>query len=118
MKKEYIISAIAVSMAMASSAAETPTFPGGDAAIQQYIESAIVYPQTALDNGVEGVVHVGFMVGADGSIKGAKILRPIDPDLESEAIRIVNAMPAWTPADKDGKPIEAPAQVAITFTLP
>ena len=41
----------------------------------------------------------------------------IDPDLEQEAIRLVKNMPAWTPAEKDGKPVDSTVTVAIPFTL-
>lgn len=41
----------------------------------------------------------------------------VDPDLEAEAIRLVKGMPKWTPADKDGVPVDAPAEVNVNFTL-
>lgn len=115
---KIITAAVAASMAMTASAANIPTFPGGDDALAVFLQQNIQYPAAAAENGIEGVVHVGFTVLKDGSLKNPKILRPIDPDLESEALRIVNSMPAWIPADADGKPVEAPAKVTITFTLP
>ncbi len=116
--KRGIIPAILGSMAIAASAADTPQFPGGPDAMDQFIASVLEYPAAALDNSVEGVVHVGFTVHADGSISGAKILRPIDPDLEREALRVIKQMPRWEPSEKEGKPVDAPATVAITFRIP
>lgn len=98
-------------------AADTPTYPGGEPALTKYISDNLKYPQAAKEMGVEGVVTVQFNVNTDGSIGTIKIVRMIDPDLEQEAIRLVKNMPAWVPADKNGSPIEAPAQVNIPFIL-
>ncbi len=42
----------------------------------------------------------------------------IDPDLEAEAIRLVREMPKWIPADNNGAPVDATANVVISFRLP
>ncbi|MDE6577995.1 MAG: energy transducer TonB [Muribaculaceae bacterium] len=100
-----------------ANAADKPSFPGGDDALKAYIEKNLQYPAHAKDNGVEGIVNVQFVVFPDGTIGTIKIVRMVDPDLEQEAIRLVKTMPAWTPADKDGVPVESTAQVAIPFVL-
>ena len=99
-------------------AGPVPEYPGGDDAMNQYFTTNLKYPATARANGIEGVVDVAFTVKADGSIGAIKIVRMVDPDLEQEAIRLVKGMPAWTPADKNGQPVDAQTQVQITFTLP
>ena len=104
-------------VSFASSAADVPTFPGGQEALDKYITDNLKYPEAAKENGVEGIVNVGFIVKIDGSIGSIKIIRMVDPDLEQEAIRLVKNMPAWTPADKDGSPVDAPAEVSVPFVL-
>lgn len=99
-------------------AASTPQYPGGDDALRQYLATNLKYPPTAITNGIEGTVDVAFTVKADGSIGAIKIVRMVDPDLESEAIRLVKNMPAWTPADNNGVPVDAQTQVQITFVIP
>ena len=99
-------------------AGPAPEYPGGKDAMNQYISSNLKYPDAAKANGIEGVVDVAFTVKADGSIGAIKIVRMVDPDLEQEAIRLVKGMPAWTPADQNGQPVDAQTQVQITFTLP
>lgn len=96
---------------------EKPTYPGGEEAMNKYISENTNYPEIAKENGVEGVVVVGFMVNTDGSLKNLKVQKFVDPDLEKEALRVVGAMPAWIPAEKDGSPVEAPAKVDIPFIL-
>lgn len=105
-------------LAGAAFAGPQPQYPGGDAALKEYLSSNMKYPQSAIDNGIEGVVEVAFTVKADGSIGSIKIVRMVDPDLESEAIRLVKGMPAWTPADKNGQPVDAQTQVEVDFELP
>lgn len=97
--------------------ADKPSFPGGDQALKKYLAENTRYPSIAKENGVEGIVTVGFIVMTDGSLKQVKVIKFIDPDLEKEAVRVVSAMPAWIPADKNGTPIEAPAQVEVSFIL-
>lgn len=116
MKKLGMIAA-SLLLAGAAYAGPTPQYPGGESALKEYIATNLKYPQTAKDNGIEGVVDVAFTVKADGSIGAIKIVRMVDPDLESEAIRLVKGMPAWTPADKNGQPVDAQTQVQINFVI-
>ena len=96
---------------------KAPSFPGGDEALKKYLKDNTHYPEIAKENGVEGIVEVGFIVLVDGQLKNIKVVRFIDPDLEKEAVRVVEAMPAWIPAEKDGAAIEAPASVDVPFLL-
>lgn len=105
-------------MAGAAFAGPKPEYPGGQAALDQYLQTNLKYPQAAKDNGIEGTVDVAFLVKTDGSIGAIKIVRMVDPDLESEAIRLVKGMPAWIPADKNGTPVDAQAQIQVIFLLP
>ena len=98
-------------------AAEVPTFPGGEEALQKYIRENTRYPASAMEMGIEGIVTVGFIVNTDGTLTDIKIMKLIDPDIEQEAVRVVSGMPAWIPAEKDGVPVEAPSTVEIPFIL-
>ena len=118
MKKKLLTLALGLSVMLGVYAAETPGFPGGDAALNKYLQANMKYPAEALENGVEGVVTVAFIVKADGSLTSLKVLKMVDPDLEKEALRLVATMPRWIPAEKDGTPIEAPSNVEINFEIP
>lgn len=117
MKKSFIAVMLAFAAAISAYAADKPSFPGGEGALDKYIKENLKYPAAAKETGVEGVVAVSFIVAPDGSLGTIKIVRMVDPDLEQEAIRLVKNMPAWIPADKDGSPIEAPAEVDVAFIL-
>lgn len=117
MKKIAVIAA-AMAMGAAAYAGPVPQYPGGEAAMKEYIAENMKYPEAAKNNGIEGDVDVAFTVKADGSIGSIKIVRMIDPDLEAEAIRLIKSMPAWTPADKNGSPVDSQTQIKINFVLP
>lgn len=118
MKKSIFPILASLSMALTASAAATAQFPGGESALNEFIAANMKYPEPAARNGIEGVVTVECVVKADGSIGTIKIVRMIDPDLEQEAIRLVKSMPAWTPADNNGSPVDSSVTIPITFTLP
>ena len=117
MKKAIAILGAVVGLAFGAQALTPPSFPGGETALTNYITTNLRYPANAKDNGVEGVVCDTFTVKTDGSIGNIKIKRMVDPDLESEAVRLVKGMPAWVPANDNGTPVEQPADVNIPFTL-
>ena len=115
---KYIITlALLMGSWFISRADSNPSFPGGEEALKKYVNENTKYPEIAQENGVEGVVTVGFMVMTDGSLQELKILKFVDPDLEKEALRVVGGMPAWIPAEKEGTPVESPAKVEVPFIL-
>ncbi|MBO5795671.1 MAG: TonB family protein [Bacteroides sp.] len=91
---------------------EMPEFPGGMKAMMQFIADNVKYPSIAQKNGVQGRVITQFTVCKDGSITDAKVLRSVDPYLDKEALRVINAMPKWKPGKQGGQ------AVAVHFTVP
>lgn len=116
MKKLIIAFAFVLSF-LSTYAIETPEFPGGESALNSYLAANTRYPSVAQENGVEGIVVVGFLVTVDGKLTDLKVLKFVDPDLEKEALRVVAGMPAWIPAEKDGQAVEASAKVNVPFIL-
>ena len=94
---------------------EMPSFPGGLNGLMTFLAQNMVYPVTAQENGVQGRVTVSFVVETDGSITDVKVARSVDPFLDREAMRIVKAMPKWTPGKKDGKPVRVKYTVPMVF---
>ena len=94
-----------------------PQFPGGSAAMMQYLMKNIRYPEESFKNNIQGRVIVSFTVGKDGSISDAHIMRHISPQLDAEALRVINTMPNWTPGMQDGKPVAVKYAVPVTFRI-
>lgn len=115
--KKILLSLMLLGGSMAIYAQSHPSFPGGDEALKKYVAENVKYPPIAQENGVEGIVVIGFLVNTDGNLSQFKVERFVDPDLENEALRVVKGMPAWIPAEKDGAPIESPWKVEIPFIL-
>lgn len=89
-----------------------PEFPGGQEALFKYLSSNLQYPKEAAKENIEGKVFVSFVVTSKGSITKTEVLRGVNEELDNEAMRVINAMPNWTPGEKDGK------KVNVKFTLP
>lgn len=94
-----------------------PEFPGGNAALMQYLAKNITYPTIAQENGTQGRVIIQFVVNQDGSIVDAKVARSVDPYLDKEALRVINAMPKWKPGMQRGKPVRVKFTVPVMFRL-
>lgn len=95
-------------------AEQQPTFKGN---VQAWLTSHLNYPASAADNNIQGKVVVKFVVGRDGSVSRAEVLRGVDPALDREALRVVNSMPKWNPGMNNGQPANVWFQLPITFKL-
>jgi protein TonB len=89
-----------------------PSYPGGTKELYAFLSKQMIYPPAAAEEGVQGRVVVHFAVGTDGSISQIKVIKPVDPRLDAEAIRLVKLMPKWIPGAQNGKP------VSVYYTLP
>ena len=91
---------------------EMPTFPGGAPAFQRFLRDKIRYPEAALRKGLEGKVHVSFIIDEEGRILDAKVVKGLGAGLDEEALRLVRIMPWWTPGRVQGQPVR------VAYTLP
>lgn len=104
--------------ARAEEVAQPAEFPGGNSAMIKWIAEHIQYPPIAVENLIEGTVVVSMTVDTDGKVRDAKIVRPVDPDLEKEALRVVSSFPAWTPArNLEGAAVPMTVNIPVSFRL-
>ncbi|MBR1514109.1 MAG: TonB family protein [Bacteroidales bacterium] len=96
---------------------EMPQFPGGEPKLMEYIAKNLNYPQEARDKGIDGRVFIGMVIEKDGSVSNVKVLRGIGGGCDEEAVRVIKALPKWTPGKKDGKPARVSYQIPINFKL-
>jgi protein TonB len=83
-------------------AEEMPSFPGGDMEMSKFIQKMYKLP-IYLDRSEQGTIYVKFVVSEKGEIKNVSIERGINPDMDKEAMRVVKAMPNWTPGKYRGR---------------
>lgn len=92
-------------------------FPGGQSALMKFLSNNIRYPEQAQQKGVSGRVIVKCVIEKDGSITNPTILKGADPELDSEALRVVRSMPKWTPSKSNGSPVRSYYNLPISFRL-
>lgn len=83
----------------------------------EYTRQSLRYPVIAEENGVQGRVVVTFVIDADGAIIDPKVIKSVDPTLDKEAVRIIKAMPKWTPGRKNGIAVKVKYTIPVTFRL-
>jgi len=96
---------------------ESPSFPGGDEARIRFLTENIKYPQIARESSIQGTVYVTFVVEKNGNVTDVRILRGIGGGCDEEAVRVIKAMPRWSPGKQRGKPVRVQFNMPIKFTL-
>jgi protein TonB len=89
-----------------------PGFPGGTAALMQFLTENIKYPIMAREANIQGTVFLSFIVSKTGEISDIAVLRGIGGGCDEEAVRVVGLMPEWEPGKQRG------IAVNVRFTLP
>lgn len=93
-------------------------FPGAEEDKLLFFKNTINYPAIARDQNIQGTVYVQFDVTAMGDIENIEIFRGVEPPLNKEALRVVEKMPQWEPATKNGRSIRSRKTMPINFVLP
>jgi protein TonB len=96
---------------------EQPMFPGGEDELLRYLTQHVDYPPLAQEYGIEGTVYIRFVVTKTGDIGETLVLKPADPILNDEAVKVVKSLPQWTPGKKNGNPVNVWFIVPIKFQL-
>ncbi len=98
-----------------------PEYPGGTAALMEFMMKNITYPEAARKEQATGMVLVRFTVNENGSLSGIKTVSEgsSNPrkDFVREAVRVIKSMPKWMPAEVGGAPVKAQMTLPIKFAL-
>ena len=96
---------------------DQPEFPGGTAALLEYLRKNIKYPAICRENNIQGRVLVTFIVNKDGAIVEPEVVKSVNPSLDKEALRVISQMPNWKPGSQRGKPVRVKYTVPVNFRL-
>lgn len=96
---------------------EMPQFPGGEAALLEFIGKNTSYPDEAIQNNIEGRIFLKFVVNPDGSVGKIEILKGVDPLLDKEAIRVVGTLPRFRPGKQNGEAVSVWYSVPVLFKI-
>jgi len=96
-----------------------PQYPGGSDAMMKYFKDSIRYPEPEKTKQLQGNVLVKFRVSEKGKIINIQVINgvPGGPNLARETERVIENMPAWIPAIKNGKQVEAEYMLSVPFKL-
>ncbi|MEX0316283.1 MAG: energy transducer TonB [Allomuricauda sp.] len=107
---------------------EIPVFPGCEnlsyekskhcfqLMMQDHIKRHFRYPEEALRTRKSGKVNIVFEISKKGTIENIRTKGP-HSILKKEAVRIIQQLPLMTPAKNNGKPVDIPFSIPITFKL-
>ena len=126
---------------------EPAQYPGGQAALMQFLAQNIRYPKIAAENGAQGRVLVQFVVEKDGSLSNFAVVKKSGDiitknaqsgitvnaqgsateenkvpqeafdALNAEAVRVLREMPKWIPAKQRGQVVRLKYTIPVTFRL-
>jgi len=98
--------------------AEIPAqYPGGLPELNRYLNISLIYPARAREDNISGKVYVSFIVEKDGSLTDFKISKPLTPETDAEAIRLMKNSKKWIPATAKGSPIKQQCTILVNFQL-
>jgi len=85
--------------------------------LQKWVYPYLKYPQAAIERGIQGTVQVNFIIEKDGKLTNATIVKSVDPLLDDEALKVINASPKWKPAKAKGQKIRSTMTIPVEFKL-
>lgn len=96
-----------------------PQYPGGEEAFKAYLTTNLRYPELEREESIEGTVYLSIIVEPNGAVTNVTVLRGVNggPGLKQEAIRLLKAMPPWTPGRQNGRPVRVKLNVPVKFRL-
>lgn len=84
----------------------------------EFIHQNLVYPESAIENNIEGLVIITFMIKEDGTMSNFQILQEPDKTLGDEALRVIKLLPhKWETGKRDGYYILSGVMLPVQFTL-
>lgn len=83
-----------------------PHFIGGKPELEAFLRENLKFPVVAKEKNLNGTVIASFSVSADGSITRPKIIRSMGSGCDEEVLRVLQLMPSWVPAIRQGQTYE------------
>lgn len=96
---------------------QMPTFPGGDAALLAYVAKNIKYPAIAVEQEIQGVVNLRFVVLEDGRVGEVQVQKGLEKHCDAEAIRVVKSLPRFIPGKQQGKAVRVWFSLPVRYTI-
>lgn len=95
-----------------------PTFPGGEIALERFINRHIIYPDILKDEAISGSVIVEVTIDVDGKVTEPVVISGLNPVLDRQALKIASLLPDFSPATLDHSRVKSIVKLAIDFKAP
>ena len=92
-------------------------FPGGEAALLQFISRNLKYPEIAQEQELQGTVVLRFKVNVDGLVSDIKIEKSLSRECDQAAMDVVRKLPRFIPAKENGRPIPVWFRLPLRFRV-
>ena len=86
-------------------------------AVISHIAKNLVYPKSAIENGVQGTVFVQYHVTKDAKVTNVTIVRGVDKELDLAALAVVKTLEYERSGVQSGKAVTVEMVVPIRFKL-
>lgn len=99
-----------------------PEFEGGMTELYKMISDNIKYPDEAMKKEISGRVILNLIIGTDGEIKEASVIKGVEASLDKEALAVIDRIKEkgakFSPAiDENGKAVQISYTLPISFKL-
>ena len=93
------------------------TYPGGEAALLQFVSENLVYPAIAQEQELQGTVVLRFKVDVDGSVSAVKVEKSLSKECDQAAAAVVRKLHRFVPAKQQGHPVPVWFRLPIRFRI-
>ena len=95
-----------------------PSFKGGDInKFRDWVQKRTSYPQEAIDKRLQGKVFLTFIVEPDGAVSSVTVVKGVDPLIDVEAVKAIEASPKWSPGLQRGQPVRVRYSMWLNFVI-
>ncbi len=95
-----------------------PSFKGGDInKFRDWVQKRTSYPQEAIDKRLQGKVFLTFIVEPDGAVSSVTVVKGVDPIIDLEAVKAIEASPKWSPGLQRGQPVRVRYSMWLNFLI-
>ncbi len=91
------------------------SYLGGEKAYNRFISYLMQNPAQNKNDSDSYSLICRFIIERDGTITHIEYLNHTEEKFENEATKIINAMPKWNPAQKDGKAVRSWHNIKLFF---
>ena len=96
---------------------KVPNYDEGNEGFRKLIAENLVYPEEALKNKIEGIVHLVYEVNDMGAVFNIKVLKGIGFGCDEEAIRLIKLM-KFAKVKNKGMRVKVRRKARVLFKLP